>query len=577
MVALVLVSLTTAACGGGGGSSPTPTVASATAVPTGAATATPTATSIFTTSPTATPGANTQTFAIAAGSAPAVSSGSLQLTTPSTVQVAFASTLPTGTTTLSTKRRPSAISSTGGSVLAYVTVTSDEGATLTQVGGTFSLATAVPAGQSPYLAYWSGTAWVNVGTASGTQLGTTISFPLTNLSVGVNPTAYLAVFYNTTPLATPTPSPSPTASPTVAPSGTATASPTPLASGLFVDTACTQSMATATNTLVNVGASFFSSILPAAHVICISAWDLSSDLDTALVAAAKAGASVTVITPYSQNSSNSSDIATIVAAGGHAKYEYTSSVGTPTASIAYQKSPMDIHSKFAIVDGVAYLDGHNWFTTDTVFRDGYAADFAAIQNNLTTFATPAPSSGSATNFTTDKQVSLKAEGDFIQNVAIPALNTGAANEFNFITESYNSNPAAGNYNDNVAIGMCQIAALASHPLLKTVFEQESGYSTTTKSAINNLMLLNPALAGSIRTNNNGHEKISMIRRNGTPVAAWFGSSNATTTDLFDWGMTTTDPGILSALATYFDNVEYANATAVATPTGTATACGTVHS
>ena len=33
----------------------------------------------------------------------------------------------------------------------------------------------------------------------------------------------------------------------------------------------------------------------------------------------------------------------------------------------------------------------------------------------------------------------------------------------------------------------------------------------------------------------------------TPLAAWFGSSNATTTDLFDWGMTTQDPILLTAL------------------------------
>ncbi len=51
--------------------------------------------------------------------------------------------------------------------------------------------------------------------------------------------------------------------------------------------------------------------------------------------------------------------------------------------------------------------------------------------------------------------------------------------------------------------------------------------------------------------------------NGSPVDAWFGSSNSTTTDLFDWGMDITDPGILGSLQSYFDGV-YNSAKAVAT-------------
>ena len=235
---------------------------------------------------------------------------------------------------------------------------------------------------------------------------------------------------------------------------------------------------------------------------------------------------------------------------------------------------MDIHAKFALVDGVAYMDGHNWFTTDVVVRDGFAADYAAIQADLVNFPS-SPPSGAGTSFTTDKQVSLNAESLFLQTVAVPDLNSGAADEYDFITESFNPNPASGNYNDDVYIGMCQISQLASHPIMHLVLEEESGYSTAAKTALQNLGLSD--VNAVIKSNDNGHEKISMIRKGGVPVAAWFGSSNSTTTDLFDWGMTTTDPTVLSALATYFDNVEFAHSTAIAAGSGTPPACGTVHS
>jgi len=364
--------------------------------------------------------------------------------------------------------------------------------------------------------------------------------------------------------ALPTPSPTPT-------SPSATPTPPTAPSATFVDAACPQTLAAATNR-VTVATTFFTSIVPNGHTICISAWDLSSDVDTALEAAAHNGANVTVITPYSENSSNSSAIAAIVAAGGHAKYEYTSAHGTATSAIAYQQAPMDIHAKFAIVDGVTYMDGHNWFTTDVVVKDGYAADSAAIQNDLVNFPASPPSGDPATMFTTDKQVSLHAESTYLQNVAIPALNTGAANEYDFITESFNPSNASGDYNDDVYTGICRISQLASHPHMKVVLEEESGYGTTAKTALQNL-LTDPAAM--VVSNNNGHEKISMIRLNGAPLSAWYGSSNSTTTDLFDWGMTTTDPTLLAALANYFDTVEFAHATAIAGAPGTP-ACGTIH-
>ena len=338
----------------------------------------------------------------------------------------------------------------------------------------------------------------------------------------------------------------------------------------------------ASTSSVTVVPDFFSNVLPNASSIVISAWDLSNDLDTALKAAAAKGASVTVITPYSQHSSNDSDITGILSSGANALavYEYTSSHGTDTSTIIYKQALMDIHAKLAIVDGKVYMDGHNWFATDVVVKDTNPTDVAAAQTVLndiaagtaTTLAS-APNGDATTLFSTDKQISLKNEGDFLQNVAIPQLANGTADEYDFIVESYNVNAASGNYNDNIGISMCQISQLPTKPKMHIVLEQESGYNTNTRALLQNLMFSDSN--ADVRTNNNGHEKISMIRKAGTPVAAWFGSSNATTTDLFDWGMVTYDPTLLAALADYFDKTEFANSTAISGP-GTASTCGTVH-
>jgi hypothetical protein len=340
----------------------------------------------------------------------------------------------------------------------------------------------------------------------------------------------------------------------------------------FVDTACAQSMATPTNTLTSVASTFFATIVPNAKTICISAWDLSSDIVSALETAARNGASVTVITPYLENSSNATAIAAIVAAGGHAKTEYTSAHGTATSSIAYQQSPMDIHAKFALVDGVAYLDGHNWFTTDVVMRDGYAADFAAIRADLTTFATPAPSgSGATASFTTDKQLSLKNESAYLQTLI--ATGVGSSNEYDFITESFNPS-GDGEYNDDVFDGMCGIAQRGA--TMHIVTEDYSTYNPAVQNALQGLLALDPN--ATLKSDKSGHEKISMLRATvgGAPASAWFGSSNATTTDLFDWGIDINDPGMLAALQSYFDGV-YAPAAAVTPrPGATPQVCVSPH-
>jgi hypothetical protein len=257
------------------------------------------------------------------------------------------------------------------------------------------------------------------------------------------------------------------------------AAPSPSSSGsAFVDTACAQAAATATNALTVVTPSFFTSIVPNGRTICLSAWDLSSNVVRALETAAHNGGNVIVITPLSQKSRNSFGIATIVAAGGHAKYEYTSSPGIPASSIAYQQAPMDIQAKFALIDGVAYLD----------------------------------------------------------------------------------------------------AASASAPAMHVIVESFSGYSGAAKAALQNLMLHDPNAF--VRTDNHGHEKISMFRptAGGAPSGGvWFGASNSTTTDLFDWGMDISDTGVMTALASHFDT-EWSGASPIptASPGVAASPCPSLH-
>jgi hypothetical protein len=556
-IAMLVLSLV--ACGGGGGGG--------TNLP-GTPAASPTPAPVTSSTPV------TQSLAVSAGGI----TGSLLVNAGGASVSATASTSAPSSGTITPLGLRRRLTLATGTALIYVTITANQPASISTISGAFTLASA-PA-QAVYLGYWTGSEWDSVSDTPATISGTAATFASVTLSPAIllNPNAYFVLYTASSSLPTPAPSASPSTAPSSAPTASASPSASPSATpaaNTFVDTACSQTIAASqTGTLTDVASTFFSSIIPNAHTICLSAWDLSSDIDTALEAAARNGASVTVITPYSQNSSNSSDISAIVAAGGHAKYEYTSSHGTATASIAYQSAPFDIHAKMAIVDGVAYLDGHNWFTTDVVTQDGIAGDFSAIQNVLVNLTSPAPSNGT---FTTDKQLSLKNESAYLQSV-LSSL-TSSTNEYDFITESFNPS-GDGEYNDDVYDGMCAISALASHPTMHVVVEEYSGYSSAAQTALQSLMLRDPNAI--VRTNNNGHEKISMIRSTvgGTPSSAWFGSSNATTTDLFDWGYDITDnsSGMLTALASYFDTVEWANASAIPTPApGTTPApCASPH-
>lgn len=311
--------------------------------------------------------------------------------------------------------------------------------------------------------------------------------------------------------------------------------------------ACQQAYTTqSVDDLSNEGSAFFSTLLPNAHQICVSAWDFSSDLTNALVAAAHNGAHVVAIAPYSQHSSNSSYISTLTAAGVEVRNEYISSVPPSGTNQSNIQSPMDIHAKFALVDGVAYLDGHNWFSSDVVMKDTVQADFNAIENVLTTFSTPAPSNGT---FTTDKQVSLQTEYQYLQSIA---GSLDANSEIDWSAESYNPTSSASgetDYNQDVFAELCSIASSSAHPTMKFYVES---YPYTAKAGTQIQLMVSYNSGSGIFSSSSGLEKVAIWRENGVVQSAWFGSSNATSTDLFDWGMVVHDSDLLSALTSWFD-------------------------
>lgn len=306
--------------------------------------------------------------------------------------------------------------------------------------------------------------------------------------------------------------------------------------------ACAQTPSpSAPSGLSNAAPTFFSSTLPGARQVCISMWDFSSDSYNALLSAVHNGANVSVVIPYSQESSNESDATSIASAGGHIVWEYTGATPPPLPSgpnEASISSPMDIHAKFALVDGVGYMDGHNWFSTDVVMEDGSSADFSVMQQDLEHFSTPAPSNGT---FTTDKQASLANEAAYITGE-----NAQSGQEYDFSSEDFNPSGTSPNNNGAVYTAMC--TAAANQATIHIVVEEFSGDSSTAKSALENLILLDPN--ASVRSSSGGLEKISMVRG---ASSAWFGSSNDSTTDLFDWGMTLGTTGVISALQSYFDS------------------------
>ena len=450
-------------------------------------------------------------------------------------------TNPSGTQPFKTRRATLAT----GTALFYFTIAASNGsATITGIDGTFTLA-ASPA--SPVsIAYWTGSEWDGVSNVQGQISGTTVTFSGNDSfdpAIAANPNAYFVLYSGTQlPTSTPPPTPSPTPAATATATATAIATATP-----FVDTACRQTPAPSqTPGTQNVASSFFTTVQNA-HTICISLWQMNDTITSSLETAAHAGASVTVITPYSEYSSNSSYLAGIVSAGGHLKYEYSNSSGngTANATTAYQLSPMDIHAKFALIDGIAYLDGHNFYSTgDVIIQDGTTGDYSAMQSVLEDFPTPAPSNGP---FTTDKYASLQAEA-----ALITSANPGAGDTLNFISEDFEDYGPSG---DAPAVYAALTAAAANGATVNVIVEGPITGSAATYENCDLSTLASTSALVHVYVGSVGSEKIAMIGPTGSaPTSAWIGSSNMTSTDLFDWGMTVSgNTNLIAAMQSYYNN------------------------
>lgn len=308
-----------------------------------------------------------------------------------------------------------------------------------------------------------------------------------------------------------TPSPPPTTSPTASPTSAPTGSP---------NAACSQSQAPGQTSTVSL-ATFTSvtSAISSGKSVCLSAYVFTSAMFSALDSAARNGATVTVVLPQEEQSEDSGD-ATQLAKDG--------------ASIVWDPgAPNDhpLHAKLAIVDGIAYLDGRNWDTTDVTIADGVPSDFTAIENALNLNPT------SSTNLDTLKSLAIQREDSFIIGSA-PAGGVTVQ----FMSESFGS--------DSNTVTALEDAAKAGATVQVIVLAEDESGNSTEIDALNQMkadgvqIKLNPQ---------SGSEKMTLISSQST---AWFGSANATSysstyDDYIDWGMIVSNPTVLSSLQNYF--------------------------
>jgi hypothetical protein len=322
------------------------------------------------------------------------------------------------------------------------------------------------------------------------------------------------------PSPTPSPSASPTKSPTPKPSASPTKSPTPTPAPS--GSPCLQSQASGQTSAVSVVAfTSVTSAITSAKQVCLSAYVFTTAMYDALDTAAKNGAKVTVVLPEEEKSSDSSDASALQSAGATIVWDPGSPADHP------------LHAKLAIVDGVAYLDGRNWDTTDVTITDGVAADFAAIENALNLNPT------SSTNLDTLKSNAITREDNFITAAA-----PGKGVTVQFMSESFGT--------DATTVTALENAAKAGATVEVVVLSSDESGNSTEEAALTAMkndgvqVRLNPA---------SGSEKMTLI---GGQSTAWFGSANATdsttsTDNYIDWGMTVTNASVIFTLQSYFNS------------------------
>jgi hypothetical protein len=320
--------------------------------------------------------------------------------------------------------------------------------------------------------------------------------------------------------ASPTPSPTPTSSTTATPSAAPTAGITPTSSPAPAATPCAQSQATGQPDDVSVVAySSVTSAISSGRQVCLSAYVFTSAMFSALDSAARNGAHVTVVLPNEERSSDTSDATRLATDGATIVWD----PGSP--------SYHPLHAKLAVVDGITYLDGRNWDTTDVTITDGDPSDFAAIENALNLNPT------SSTNLDTVKSLAIAREDAFI-NGSSP----GAGVTIQFMSESFGS--------DSNTVSALENAANAGATVQVVVLGSDESGNATEANALNAMK----ADGVQIRLNpQSGSEKMALISGQST---AWFGSANATTSsslsyNYIDWGMTVTNASVIASLQSYF--------------------------
>ena len=279
--------------------------------------------------------------------------------------------------------------------------------------------------------------------------------------------------------------------------------------------------------------SAFFTALQSAKQACVSVYEPSGQLMTAMETVTRSGTSLTVVFPAEEYTNDESDASTLAGDGAHVVWlqdtqspEYVISA-TPSGQYITD-SYLPIHAKFALVDGVAYMDGHNWFEsnpTDVILRDQNPADFTAIQTDLTTFPSAPPTvTGSNYVFTTDKYNSLNEEASVLN-----AAGVGTGYTVSFISESFLD------YGNSAPESVFN-ALLASAKAGAAVYVVVEGSITSSYEACAlSILAYNGA---TIRVQSaGGSEKILMVSNGSTVTAAWMGSSNMTDYDYIDWGMT----------------------------------------
>jgi predicted small lipoprotein YifL len=518
-----------AACGGGGGGSTLPSAPQST--------------------PQSTPTSSVPTSQALTTISSGGNSAVLSVTASTTVTASADSGAPSGTSPLLRRRNTAAV----GTPIFYFTMSSanQSAFSLLAISSTFTLASAPAA--PVYLAYWNNSEWDNVSDTAASINGSSVTVADTNLNISSTSGSIYFVLYSGAPLPTASPGASPSVQPSTSPTTSATSSPTASATASPTSAAVNPCLQTPDPNYQGGGVSnapsgFFSA-LEASKQACISVYTPSGQIMSAIETAARNGSAVTVIFPAEEYPSEASNASTLAGDGVHVVWlqdtqspQYTISA-TPSAQYITD-SYLPIHAKFALVDGVAYLDGHNWFEsnpTDVILQDQNAADYTTIQTDLTTFPSAPPTvTGSNYIFTTDKYNSLNEEASVLNAAGVSSGYT-----VDFISESFLDY-------GNAAPESVFSALLAAAQAGATVNVIVEGTVTSSYEACA-LSILAYNHVNTYVQSAGGSEKVLLVLNGSTATNAWMGSSNMTDYDYIDWGMTipTSNTSVIAALQTNY--------------------------